>query len=466
MTRPVTLAIAGVALTGLLFWAFLETAPDREPAGGPPKGPVETRPPVKKHDPQPVADRLQALMDAGDYEAAGQLAHQSFEDGKQYHQWLRQALAHWFKKHPRRFPEWLKAIAELGVPGEPMSARGPITLLKKYLPAVWPIYEPEAATKWALSLPHEFDRSSALHDVMKTWAGVDLKAATLRARSLKDSGWALAGVVRALAPKDPKEARLLAETIEDDNARYSAFVDVAREMARARPEEGAALAEGLEDEWGRHRAQEEVAKIWAGKDPDKAIAWARGLAEPGESAAALCSAALAMIATTPRKAAEVIDSIEPRWMLRRSALRTLVCDWSEADPPAAAAWLETRPPGKERSRDVNTAAHYWAASDPKKAAAWIGSLEDATPRTYDVVARVWGKADPKAAAEWTKTIENAENRQFAASTVGWLWVETDPVAAVDFVRSLPTAVQQSMLKKVPVLRKYIKVNVPDSDEVF
>ncbi len=116
--------------------------------------------------------------------------------------------------------------------------------------------------------------------------------------------------------------------------------------------------------------------------------------------------------------------------------------WSQTDPAAAAAFIDTIPnsPGSFFG-DVHTIAQNWAASDPASALAWAQRHDgsDAAPIHLAVSGAIggWWQKDPRAAEEYVAShLNTLADRQLAATVASQIF-NADPQRAMQWVSQLP-----------------------------
>jgi hypothetical protein len=127
---------------------------------------------------------------------------------------------------------------------------------------------------------------------------------------------------------------------------------------------------------------------------------------------------------------------------------SLALDASTKDVAAARLLAERLPTPNQRAVVLTKVGARLAAEDPKQASGWIESLQQTAPDFLPMsVFREWFKHDPAAAIQTLKEhpayrkfrTENPQERVVANYFDFRPWVEKDPVAAGNFLASLPKA---------------------------
>ncbi len=116
------------------------------------------------------------------------------------------------------------------------------------------------------------------------------------------------------------------------------------------------------------------ATAWAQSDSATALQWANGLQDTVMKQKALGAVAVGLAWSDPQAAGQLLaQQVEPGEVLDQSAL-SVVCVWSQSDPPAAANWVAAFPEGKLQQTVLETLIQRWAAQDLNAVKNWVDGL--------------------------------------------------------------------------------------------
>ncbi len=334
--------------------------------------------------------------------------------------------------------------------------------------------DPASAWRNALSMGEGESRTYALWGIADTWINEDPAAALAALNSLPDrtqrDGWQQvllqrwAGTDReaawnwALAQPRAKRAMLLA------NVAAAVAKDSASEMLE--------IAETLDPEERRTIAQK-VLEAWARTDPKAALSALREMADPQLTQAVQRSLISWWTRSDPRSAFEWVRA-QPPSSGQSSLLATTLGAYAASDPERALA-LARNLDGGHRSRAIETILRQWANEDPLAAASWLDSSSDKTPAAVSAVVGGYTKLDPEAAFDWLmdqsagaqlqsvsivvrdvaakspaaarrliERIDDRTARQIAGSQLMSTWVETDPRSAVRAIARMDDDLSQQL----------------------
>lgn len=176
----------------------------------------------------------------------------------------------------------------------------------------WFERDPEAAMKWAVSLPAVSEKCAALQPFINQLADVDP---------------AVVGSYIATLPEDVSTSRLVRQLV-------SRWSEVDPSSAGQWIQNLPATKET------RGEALRILARAWADDDPDAAMAWAATLPTEQDRTAATSSLIQTLASYEPTTAARLATSLtDPREKL--SAIHRIAWSWFRQDPAAAKAWLAT-----------------------------------------------------------------------------------------------------------------------------
>ena len=230
----------------------------------------------------------------------------------------------------------------------------------------------------------------------------------------------IAGVLPELMAIDPRPEALIAAAVG--------------RWAETDPEEAIQWAKSELDRPGFAAARSAIVAAWAKDDPEAAIAWLRD-----------------QLANAPRKGRYQIES----------DFNTLVNIWARADPAAALrAVIDQELPGTYskwwgfsqlvkhddrrdevfelvlaiedeavRQKGLENLVGAWSDDNPRAAAAWLDTNGYTDRKTQWSVSQRFARADPEANADWLLARSTDDTRESSISTAIAYWVRSDPGAA-------------------------------------
>ncbi len=314
------------------------------------------------------------------------------------------------------------------------------------------------------------------------------------------------------ARSDPDAAMQALHSIADQSARMTALSSLVGSVFMRNPDRAVELVMGLPQGNEKTRAIEMVAAKWVDKDLDGALAFCESLPpdvlqnlshsfllyrasekDPermlqwvditftGEKHAEALGTVLRQLTNqSPRRAAEVVAGL-PFGQDYSSAVMAVSHSWARKDPLGAWEWARELPVGNERNlafrqisrqmaeQDLAQAenmvlqledpdqqsillgevARTMANRDPQEALSWAGSLpQDVRTDGYTSVLEEWSQRDPANAAAFYANSDFLDSSPQLGAFLAANWVSVDPVAAVDWVASLPESdTRQSALRR-------------------
>jgi hypothetical protein len=220
----------------------------------------------------------------------------------------------------------------------------------------WAEVNPAQAAQWSASVADSATRSAVMTQVAVAWANSDIKAAT---------GWI--------------------SSLRMDQPTADATIALSYEVARTEPLIALETAGRLAPSHERDEALVFALNQWVASDVAGARDWAFSL-----PASDLRQRLIAAVSTTgaqenAQASAELAATqLEPGADQDRAAV-SIVQQWAQTVPEAAAAWVEEFPEGTLRTIAAENLAAIWTVRDPQTAAHWIdtlprGSLREAAIR--------------------------------------------------------------------------------------
>jgi hypothetical protein len=245
-----------------------------------------------------------------------------------------------------------RVVSSVGVEGMPLaldqllSVSTPAAIeLRDRMIRHWAEVNPAEAAQWTASVAESATRSAVMTQVAVAWGNSDLKAAT---------GWV--------------------SSLSMDQPTADATIALSYEAARTDPlialETGGRLAPSPQ----RDEALIFAFNQWVATDVGGARDWVFSL-----PASDLRQRLIAALSTTGAQAngqaaAELAATqLEPGSDQDRAAV-SIVQQWAQSDPEAAAAWVAQFPEGALRTSAAENLATIWAVQDSRSAARWIDAL--------------------------------------------------------------------------------------------
>ena len=298
--------------------------------------------------------------------------------------------------------------------------------------SAWIARAPEEALRAVGDFPERQVRDTWRANLVHMWAKADAQAAvdwTLAQPPSRQRSALVAYAAEALSSASPLEALRIA-------------ADLAPHLRR-RVSNKAFLAWGREDPAGALAALEDLAPeqsigsirrgllaAWSGVDPEAAFGWA--VSQPrSQDYEWLLETPLQILAqTSPRRAMALVDELDND--TRRNITGGILQVWSEADPQAAAAWIDA---GSLFDRDaVKAVVVNYAMLDAEAAFDWVTTLPSDVQRSTipDLMRTVVDDSVP-IARRLLERIDDPTVRRKATEPLVARWVQSDPEVAVQWV---------------------------------
>ena len=211
-------------------------------------------------------------------------------------------------------------------------------------------------------------------------------------------------------------------------ARQRSLAELGASLGLTNPKEGWALLPTIPGLADRQAFAEALIKVWAGRDLASALAACETLAA-GELRTTTLAQATAVWAQRAPKEAALYSATQLIGSARRSAVASVVQEWSRQDAGAAAAWCLSQPE-QVRTAALPEVMRHWANTDPKAATQWAQTLSpEVRPFALESVITEWADQYPAEAAAWiTAHPESGELAEITAQT----WASSDPTAAAEW----------------------------------
>ena len=336
--------------------------------------------------------------------------------------------------------------------------------------SVWIARSPEDALRAVGDFPEPRVRDTWRMNLVRMWAKADVHAAVDWARaqpSARQRSDLVAQAAEVLASVSPLEALQIAADLEPHKRRQvsnKAF----QAWGREDPPGALAALNDLAPEQSIGSIRRGLVAAWSGVDPEGAFGWA--VSQPrSQDYEWLIETPLQILAqTSPRRAMALVDELDVD--TRRNITGGILEVWSQADPQAAAAWIDAGSlfePVAVKAVVVN-----YARLDAEAAFDWVTTLpsdvqrstipdlmqsvvDDSVPIARRLLERIddrtarrnaagplvarWVASDPEAAVQWIADEEDSRTRSRLYSTAFQNWSRFDREGAVAAAQDLPAS---------------------------
>ncbi|HVU37178.1 MAG TPA: hypothetical protein VHC95_02490, partial [Opitutales bacterium] len=132
----------------------------------------------------------------------------------------------------------------------------------------------------------------------------------------------------------------------------------------------------------------------------------------------------------------------------------------------AAKMLSQLPQNKALTDTTGTVARNWLQTDSVAASQWINTLPpgDARDTAVEQIVNTQARNDPAATMNWATTIGNPDTRYSSIQRVTTQWAATDPQAAMQAVQNVANLTDEQRQKLTQAVQKIID-NPPPAPNV-
>ncbi|MEM7384365.1 MAG: hypothetical protein AAF514_05415 [Verrucomicrobiota bacterium] len=246
----------------------------------------------------------------------------------------------------------------------------------------------------------------------------------------KEMGHVLAGTIaKEWVRQDPEAAMKWAASLPDEQ-RGGALSGVIENLVRVDPQRAADMVMGLESGDERHDLVGDVATSWGKQNPTDAVEWARAVEEPEVRREAVEEVLDGWAQTAPADAATYLDGL-PQDERTEVQISEVAREWARIEPAEAAAWLGTQTEGEGTQRSMGEVMWHWTTRDPEAASTWLAEQPPSDSRDIgaEALAKAAFENDPEGALIWASTISNEERRTNSTGRYLARWNEQDAAAA-------------------------------------
>lgn len=198
--------------------------------------------------------------------------------------------------------------------------------------------------------------------------------------------------------------------------------------------------------YGNDMAKYVLAKNYARQHPQDLLTWLSDLPENSVSPDALMNMYLNLAEVVPESAIEMIIQNSSLSSSISGGAESILYMWSDKDPAAALRWLK----GQDDEQLINQHAESMISMllhrDPDAARAIAVEFPGLVPESLFVIQEVTtlAESDPLAAFALAQSMPDGEQALSAKQGVLYTWSMIDPVAAIDFINTLPESNERLM----------------------
>lgn len=296
---------------------------------------------------------------------------------------------------PGDFQEAVAHFRSLGITGERM---GEYSLLL----TAWAETDPTAALAYSTE---NTTSGFATKTVLSAWANKDTEAAVSWAQANHDGDGPnpyMTGIIRGIAASDPTRATALLASMPRSVERAQGLDSIMPHLLQKGVEATREWIAALTDDSLRNGAMLRSAETLANTDPAGTVSWL--LANPGEATQQQMDNVYSSWAKQDQQAAMSSFNSLPAGEDRSNALRGVVTSLASQDPTAAVA-LMNRYPSDVTDPMVQNVVWQSFGSDPATAASQIFRITDERDREqmYRRTLGAWSDRDPSAAQAWMQS---------------------------------------------------------------
>jgi hypothetical protein len=313
---------------------------------------------------------------------------------------------------------------------------------------------PPARLVDALAQRSRFARSQALLEIAATSDMPTLYALAADADGLEsslDRHETLQAVLTRLFELDPQNApkQVMSETLAQASSpkRNEKLASIGAAWAMTAPEVAWAHSRTIADPAARAAFEQSVINTWSMADPEAAFAGVVAIPANDRKDRLLFQAAAALARADPRRAVQIASGVNRAD--RRNALWSIVSEWGQHDPHAAAQWLEANPGKVNRDMVAHRFASRYGAVNPVEALSWAQRIESAASARHrdltlvGLVLTGYAEESPEDALRLALGLDAGEQRNAAVGAVLGAIARRDPGYAMAHLDKLPKGQQRS-----------------------
>ncbi len=316
-------------------------------------------------------------------------------------------------------------------------------------------HDPAAAIRWASSIADKYHRNEALSEVVRFSLKRDPAQAAEAFALMEDSsrkGMHVESVTEHLVEEDPAAAVEWVREKLQGAMQDMALGVVVSALAETDRQTAIAVLEEIPRGESRSGAVAALSRTWTATDPDATLAWVEAL--HGEDRAAAEQAFVrTLVSNDPRAAANYAGNL-PESSISAMLLREAARAWAAISPEESVAWAEFLS-GSAGRETLKEALRGWGYENPRSAADYISGMESTAARDSlaEGILDSYIRWSPAEVALWVEeTLVDPGTRIPAYRSVASRWLETDPVAANEWMGGLPAGAERDAAVEALLLR--------------
>jgi hypothetical protein len=311
--------------------------------------------------------------------------------------------------------------------------------------AKWADADPEKALAFARAATKISDKkdTSALTDVLSTWAGHDPAAALAAVQGLDTNSFRQAGIQSVLAnwASDDPAAALAAAKSLNLGAQLNPDLDaIYTSWAQRDPAAAFAALDQVANVNARNNLAGTILQTMADSDPNGALKLLLTLPEGAQNAPPypVNSIFSRLAMQDPAAAVQSLSQLQGGAM-RERAITCIADDWADADPANAISWANSLSNPADRDNALLNAVRHVSGQDPVAAANDLSLIPDVNQRNQAMseVLGHWTDSDPAAALKWVQNNTSGNAQTMALTQIVQGVADTDPMGAMAVVQQMP-----------------------------
>jgi hypothetical protein len=314
-------------------------------------------------------------------------------------------------------------------------------ILKMTVLARWAELDPPAAAAYAFEQV-KADRgmaNQAMEIAIGEWAVRDASAAAEFVAGLEGSkrDTAIGALLGGVAGTQPEMAFALLARFPEAAEKRESYRAIFNAWSSRDPASAAARAATLPAGENRSAAMDTVAQRWAERDPVTAYARAAQLGEPAERESALKTTLRSWANRDPQAAAGQALALADAGVLREVA-DDIARQMAQGDLGAAKTFAAQLSDEGARAGAQQAVAMTMLGTNVAEAAAYAGQMAEGDSRrnTFYTVSASWFQKDPVAAAQWLETLPRSGSRDSAVQAYVERAAPVDGETAMEWAASI------------------------------
>ncbi len=314
--------------------------------------------------------------------------------------------------------------------------------------------DPQRALALLDGMPPGQNRGNVLASITSAWMRQDSDAAIVWINNLPaaDKTKALQNGCWQLIQEDPAKAAKFLSSLPANSQTSYQFSNLASQWAQQDLDAAQKWVESLPAGRTREQAMNGIIGNLAQTDPVKAAAILGDSVVTNQNSNQVGMIVGAWIKTDQKAALAWLESLDLRGNVQRNVHSQFIYNWVSEDAPAASRYALTIQDDKSRQQAIGSLVGAWANNDPAAARDWImNSLEgDSKNRSLSTLIQNLSHQDHATALQYyqeaTANLTPDMIEKTFGSTLSQItssWAQHDPIAAGQWVMSLPEGKSRS-----------------------